>query len=113
MDVVNPTRYRILRARGAKSIKFPNPPRTVRKNIEKIKEIRERGREKVAAKYDTEKFVVVVFSSREEKNRFLKSLGLPPDERYLLAQTVEDFLAGKLTPAGLKSGDPRKTGATG
>jgi len=92
---------------------FGPPPRQVKRMQGKIKEIKEEAKKKVKLKYDTEKYIVVVFRSREEKNRVLESLGLPPDERYIRGDDVIITPRREVRPIGIKSAPVDKSGATG
>lgn len=90
-------------------------PETVQQNIEdlqKIKEQRKKGNEAVVAKTDTEKYLVIVFASREEKATLLKELGLPEDERYVPSGGVQIIPSGSWI-SKFKSSAQHKSGATG
>lgn len=90
-------------------------PPTVERNIgelEKIREQRKKGNENVQAKTDTEKYLVIVFSSREEKTELLKELGLPDDERYVPYGGVQ-ILPSIGWISKFKSAAKNKSGATG
>ncbi len=77
---------------GMPDIEFSDPPDTVQENVEhlkKIKEQRRKGNEEIIGKTDTEKYLVIVFTSREEKIKLLKKLHLSEDERYLPSTKIE------------------------
>lgn len=44
---------------------------------------------KTAMERDTERYVVVVFRTRAERETALAHIGLPPDERYVLGDAIE------------------------
>lgn len=70
---------------------FSSPPESVLEqiaNLESIKAKRKKSNEGIIAKNDTEKYLVIVFGSREQKQALLAELGLPADERYLPVGTV-------------------------
>lgn len=60
---------------------FEKAPEDVQANIAEMREMRKRGNEAVREKTDTEKYLIIVFPSRESKQKTLKRLGLPEDER--------------------------------
>jgi hypothetical protein len=65
----------------------PLPP-SIEQNIaeiESIKAMRRKGNDSTESKNDTEKYLIIVYRSRKEKELELKRLGLPLDERYLPA----------------------------
>lgn len=73
-------------------IEFDSPPSEVSQNVEEIESIkaqRKKGNQNTESKNDTEKYLVIVFSSREEKCKKLAELGLPDDERYVPAAFVD------------------------
>jgi len=90
-------------------------PDTVEQNIEdlqKIKDQRKKGNEEIVAKTDTEKYLVIVFASREEKAAVLHELGLPEDERYVPAGGIQIIPSGTWV-SKFKSAAKNKSGATG
>jgi hypothetical protein len=90
-------------------------PETVQQNIDdlnKIKEQRKKGNESIVAKTDTEKYLVIVFQSREDKIALLKELDLPEDERYIPAGGVQIVPSGSWLQK-FKSAAKNKSGATG
>lgn len=97
------------------------PPESVEENIaelESIKQQRKEGNENVIEKTDTEKYLIVVFPTREAKNQQLQRLGLPHDERYVAASAVRITAVGKIQPLTheereIKSAPADKAGATG
>lgn len=97
------------------------PPPSVERNVEelkrieqvqKIREIRKKGVEKVQAADDTERFLVIVFPSRAAKEERLRALGLPLDERYLSANAISLQLVGENLVSG-KSASTKQSGACG
>lgn len=98
-------------------------PESVRDNVaelETIKQQRRDGNEKVGEKNDTEKYLVIVYPSREAKVKALKRLGLPHDERYVPAACVvlkaRSVASGAAVDAGgrsTKAADPTNSGACG
>ena len=67
------------------------PPESVAKNaseLDDIKRQRRDGNEATANKNDTERYLVVVFATREQKEQVLAQLGLPDDERYVPAESI-------------------------
>lgn len=92
-----------------------NTPRRVSKTIKLVKKIRENSRKKIIEKYDTEKFLVIVFRNRREKEELLASLGLPANERYIAASCLEIKRVADVEPVvgEGKSPPPHKAGATG
>lgn len=96
-------------------IEYNSEPPTVVQNIEeleKIKEQRRVGNESVVEKTDTEKYLVIVFSTRDEKQALLKELGLPEDERYIPSGGVQIIPSGSWI-SKFKSAAKNKSGATG
>lgn len=70
---------------------FGEAPETVQRTVREMEMIAQRraGNAKIVAERDTERFLVVVFPTRAERERALAALGLPSDERYLLGEAVE------------------------
>lgn len=105
----------------ADMIEFSEPPSSVEENIahlESIKAQRKKANESVAGKHDTEKYLVIVFNSREHKESMLKELGLPSDERYVPVASVTikpRSLVRHATSNGrsIKSAKANKSGANG
>lgn len=96
-------------------IDYATEPETVEKNIEemeKIKAARKKGAEGIQSKTDTEKYLVIVFNSREEKQALLKELNLPEDERYIPAGGVQIIPSGAWI-SKFKSSARNKSGAQG
>lgn len=100
---------------------FGSPPASVKQNISRLEQIAARKKENaaLAVERDTEKFIILVFESREQKAKLLNSFGLPPDERYIRADSL---IISRRKPGSLirsKSGRDikappiRKAGATG
>lgn len=107
---------------GPPVLDFSEPPESVQENAKEIEEIKKQRRaanDGTESKMDTEKYLVVVYPTREAKEAALKQLGLPADERYLPANTVE--LRARRTAAPVKAAggraakaaDPKKSGAGG
>jgi hypothetical protein len=74
------------------TIEFGEPPETVRENVtelERIREMRKKGNENVRTKTDTERYLVIVFPTRMEREKAVVKLGLPSDERYIAWNLVE------------------------
>lgn len=103
-------------------VDIPEPPDSVQQNaaeIEEIKNQRRRANANVATERDTEIYLTVVFRSRAERETLLRTLGLPQDERYLLASAVNIKPRSKVTPVKLSGGrdataaDTSTSGATG
>jgi hypothetical protein len=94
---------------------FNAEPDSVKRNIDKINAIkaqRKKGNHAVIDKTDTEKYLVITFTSRDEKIKLLESLNLPGDERYLPSGAVQIRLTGKWRTAA-RSAKRNKSGATG
>lgn len=90
-------------------------PDTVEQNLEELEKIREqrkKGNEGIVAKTDTEKYLVIVFATREEKIALLKELGLPEDERYVPAGGIQIIPSGAWM-SKFKAAAQKKAGATG
>ena len=67
------------------------PPESVKKkadHLAEIKAMRAKGNESVIEKSDTEKYLIITFPSRQIKEKTLRQLGLPPDERYIAASSI-------------------------
>ncbi len=98
------------------SIDLGDAPDSIKKNIEGLEEIREerkKERDEVNTKNDTEKYIVIIFSDREEKINLLKQLNLPPDERYISATILKIERQGTVNYTAPKSASMKKSGATG
>lgn len=81
---------------------FDDAPESVSRNADEIEEIKAAQKETrknenaaVLAKSDTEKYLVIVFANRAAKEAQLALMGLPTDERYLAASTVDLRVRGK------------------
>ena len=96
-------------------------PQTVRDNIEemeRIKSQRKKGNDNFANKNDTERYLVIVYGSRGEKEQALVGMGLDADERYLAASACRLSLVKHVpvrTEDGARAISPSnsKSGATG
>lgn len=103
-------------------IDLPPPPESIQENvkdIEAIKAQRKKGNEGIASKNDTEKYLVIVYGSREEKDTACAALGLPDDERYVSASFVEVKRRGVIRSVQIgngrdaKAASRKKSGAGG
>lgn len=68
------------------------PPQSVRDNVEELEKFqkeRRKGNAEFADSRDTERYLVVVFKSRADREAAMRRLGLPEDERYVVAESVE------------------------
>lgn len=96
-------------------INYATEPDTVIKNIKEIEKIRaqrKNGKDSIIEKTDTEKYLVIVFNSREEKQVLLEELNLPKDERYIPSGGVQIIPSGAWI-SKFKSSAQNKSGATG
>lgn len=96
------------------------PPETVQNNLDELQrlhDLRSKGNRDMAGRNDTEIYLVVVFPSRQSRERAVVALGLPPDERYVAASDVRltRRLSGRpAVSTGLgKSADSKNSGACG
>jgi len=97
-------------------VALPEAPRSVIENkeeLELIKEKRRAGNKDVSTKEDTERFLVLVFDTRDDKAEFLAGIGLPEEERYVVAGSFDIRPKPMIKVGTKKSSDPRKTGACG
>jgi ParB-like chromosome segregation protein Spo0J len=100
---------------------FGEPPESVMQNVSELSEIRAARREgnaEVIKKTDTERYLVIVYPNRQEREKAVRKLGLPSDERYVPSESVEISRAEtpKIIRDGkkdLKTAAPEKAGATG
>jgi ParB-like chromosome segregation protein Spo0J len=96
---------------------LPEPPPSVeetRANLEKIKAQRRAGNEGIMAKTDTEFYLVVMFKDRAAKQKLLRALQLPDDERYVPADSLVILPGRKISGRKLpKSAPPNKSGSQG
>ncbi len=98
-----------------------DPPESVKKNADhlaEIKAMRAKGNESVIEKSDTEKYLIITFPSRQIKEKTLRQLGLPPDERYIAASSISlrprrVMKALKAKDRNIKSAPPNKSGSHG
>jgi hypothetical protein len=93
----------------------PELPKSVEQNIKEIEEIKSQRREgnaNIAEKNDTEKYLVIVFSSRKEKENTIARLGLPVDERYIPSSAVDIRAKGKSIPIIFSDGKQRKAASS-
>jgi site-specific DNA-methyltransferase (adenine-specific) len=70
-------------------------PESVADNIAKLNAMRRKGNESVISKNDTERYLILVYPNRIEKERVLRALGLPEDERYVAGDSVKITQAGR------------------
>lgn len=71
---------------------FGDPPESIMKNVEAMSAImqqRRAGNAAVAAKHDTERYLVLVFPDRAAREAAAQSIGLSHDERYVFGPAVE------------------------
>ncbi len=97
-------------------INLEDAPESIKKNIEELEEfkaLRKKGNEQISTKTDTEKYVVIIFNDRNEKISFLQSLGLPDDERYIPARSLEVKRCEIVDYNLPKSAPIKKAGSTG
>lgn len=97
-------------------IEFSPAPDEVQSNIdemERTKEQRKKGDEQTHEKNDTERYLVLVFPSRAAKETATAALGLPGDERYVPAESLEIRPKRKLQPSGNVAASSKKSGACG
>lgn len=91
------------------------PPESVRENVaelEEIKSLRRKSQKNINSRNDTERYLVVVFSSRAAKEEMLKSLGMEPSERYVSANAVEMKYLGS-NRVQHKVAEPREASSCG
>jgi hypothetical protein len=92
-------------------IEAPKTPESVAENIAEIDDIKRQHRqcdEGTASKNDTERYLVIVYGTREAREKAVESLGLPIDERYVAASVVDVRLKGKSIPLRFSDGVKRK-----
>lgn len=98
-------------------ISFPEAPASVQENVAQMKQMksdRRSGNEAVQNKNDIEKYLIVVFGSREEKEAELARLGLSHDERYVSGLLFEIRAKGPArSVTNAKAAHPKKSGACG
>jgi hypothetical protein len=82
-------------------------------NVESIKQQRREGNANTATKNDTEIYLTVVFRDRAAREALLTRLGLPSDERYLLADSVSIAAVKALLPSGKQAAETKHSGACG
>ena len=86
-------------------------PESVAENIAEIEDIKRQRREgnaNTASKNDTERYMVVVYPTREAREQSVSQLGLPIDERYVAASSVDVRLKGGPIPLRFSDGVSRK-----
>lgn len=91
------------------------PPDSVEENaaeLQDMKDLRKKGNAAIQSKTDTERYLVIVFPSREAKEAKLSAMGVSPSERYLSAGSVRlQYLGGNITHG--EAAPLNKSGATG
>ncbi len=103
---------------------FGAPPVSVMDNVREldaIKSQRRQGNAAVARKNDTERYLVIVYKSREDREAALAEMGLPSDERYLAGSAVRlgfrDEASAKdaiiIVGRSVKAAPEHKSGAAG
>lgn len=73
------------------TFEFGDPPPSVQENVRDMNSVmaaRRAANLKTAMERDTERYLVVVFRTRAEREAALAALGLPADERYVLGDAV-------------------------
>lgn len=97
-------------------IEFGDAPEEVSGNIDsinKIKADRKKGNESILSERDSERYIVIVCSSREEREKIIVALGLPSDERYLSAASVSIIPKRRLASSGETVAKKKHAGTTG
>jgi hypothetical protein len=111
-----------LAAEAAQVVDIPAAPESVQRNTADLAEIqnqRRRGNSNIATERDTEIYLTLVFRDRAARESLLTRLGLPADERYILADQMTIQARKKLLPIKAKGGrkaktaDAKHSGATG
>jgi hypothetical protein len=104
---------------GQDALEIPDAPESVRQNVDDlqaIKDQRKNANAQTVSKNDTERYLVIVYPTREAREAALKTLGLPVDERYLAADAIELSVRGKSevqSDRKLKTADRKHSGAGG
>ena len=88
------------------------PPPSVQQNIEEMQATRKKENAAIHSNRDTERYVIIVFPNRAEKEKRLKSLGLSVDERYISSGAVRLQMTGQNLAHG-EAAPKSKSGATG
>ena len=96
----------------------PDSISAILSQIESIKSQRSLANNKTEVKNDTEKYLVVVYRSREEKEAALAAFGLPIDERYISASALTikpRYVVKPMQTNGrqIKSSPAKNSGAAG
>ncbi len=87
------------------TFEFGDPPESVAQNVAEMQGVmaaRRAANLKTAIERDTERYLVVVFRDRAAREAALRALGLPEDERYLLAEALELALRPEVLPAAAR-----------
>lgn len=101
---------------GLDKLDLGSPPPSVDENareLDRIKAERRAANSGTAEKNDTEKYLVIVYASRGDKEKALSALGLPADERYISAASIELKPRGPILPSGHEAASVKKSGAGG
>ena len=93
----------------------PETPESVQQNIEHISKMKKAHRQidaNAEKKGDTERYLVIVFPNREEREKANAALGLPPDERYIasgqITITSKNPFHGKVRVSKFSDGKKRR-----
>lgn len=73
-------------------LSLPDPPTSVANNAEALAEFKRRRKNENAelvSKTDSERYLVIVYPSRAEREAAVQALGLPAEERYVSANAVQ------------------------
>lgn len=95
---------------------FGDPPESVQENLAELEEIKAQRRSanvETVTKHDTEKYLIVVFPTRQDREKVVESLGLPTDERYIVSSAIRISPAGIAKPSGKSAASAKKSGACG
>ena len=104
---------------GQDALSMPEAPESVAANADELKRIvdaqrsaRKTANGNIVSYRDSEKYLVIVYPSVAEKEKVLRNLRLPIDERYIAASAVQLRLVAA-NPIHEKIGKKGKTGTTG
>ena len=67
----------------------------MRDDLEKVKEARKQGVEKMKQRDTAEFYVTIVFENKEDKDRFLREISIPVYERYVTEDQVRRLTASR------------------
>jgi len=99
----------------ADSLSLNQIPESVQRNANQLAEMKAGRREQnraLSEKMDSEKYLVIVFANRLAKEKLLRELKLPIDERYIAATAIKLELVAR-NPIHAKSAKRGKGGMTG